>query len=68
MSTYERFEGLPVWQQVAHLQNSDIAGPRHLNDNVRQRLDSSRRTQALQQHIQRILPPDHLLRSNSTVP
>jgi len=47
---------------AAHLQNSDIAGPRHLNDAVRQHLDTHRRADDFQKHLLTNLPPDHPLR------
>ena len=45
-----------------HLQNSDIAGPRHLNDTVRQCLDTRRRASDFQKRLHDALPPDHPLR------
>jgi four helix bundle protein len=41
------------------LQNSDIRGPRHLNDASRKQYDSSRRAAAFQQKIQASLRADH---------
>lgn len=45
-----------------HLQNSDITGPRHLNDAVRQRLEDRRRAETVQKRLQDALPPNHPLR------
>ena len=45
-----------------HLQNSDIAGPRHLNDTVRRQQDTRRRADDFQKRLLTNLPPDHPLR------
>lgn len=45
-----------------HLQNSDIAGPRHLNDNTRRQFDNRHRAEEFQKRLLANLPPDHPLR------
>ncbi len=44
------------------LQNSDIKGPRHLNQASRERYDEKRRAIACQKRLLENLPPDHPLR------
>ena len=49
-----------------HLQNSDIAGPRHLNEKTRRQFDSRRRADDFQKRLLANLPPDHPLRRKET--
>ena len=44
------------------LQNSDIKGPRHLNDRVRQGYEQKQRATAFQKQLLGNLPPNHPLR------
>lgn len=44
------------------LQNSNIKGPRHLNNAVRQQDDQRKRTAAAQRKLLEALPPNHPLR------
>jgi len=57
MPIYERFE-----------QNSDIAGPRHLNDTVRRQQDTRQRADDFQKRLLANLPPDHPLRREGANP
>lgn len=67
--TCQRFEDLPVWQKAAELyeftedslQNSDIKGPRHLNDRVRERERTKHAARDFRLNFLRNLKPDHPL-------
>jgi len=41
------------------LQNSDVQGPRHLNERVRQQEESKRRAEAFEKKLLRMLPAWH---------
>ena len=45
-----------------HLQNSDIKGQRHLNENTRQHYHARKKADEFKQELQERLPPDHPLR------
>lgn len=47
------------------LQNSDIKGPRHLNDKTRRADDQKKRASTLQKDLLRKLPPGHPLRKDA---
>src|SRR2546426_261439 len=47
------------------LQNSDIKGQRHLNQNVRQQADQQKKAAALQKELLRKLPVSHPLRPDA---
>jgi len=53
---------LRAWAES--LQNSDIKGPRHLNNKLRLRSESQRRAAAMQEKLLANLPADHPLRRN----
>ncbi|HEY5909041.1 MAG TPA: four helix bundle protein [Verrucomicrobiae bacterium] len=44
------------------LQNSEIEGPRHLNDKARRQYDQKTKAAAMQRRLREMLPPDHPLR------
>jgi four helix bundle protein len=54
---------LRAWAES--LQNSDVKGPRHLNNKVRLRTETQRRAAAMQQKLLANLPANHPLRRNS---
>jgi len=53
---------LRAWAES--LQNSDIKGPRHLNNKLRLRSESRRRAAAMQEKLLANLPANHPLRDN----
>jgi len=48
-----------------YLQNSEIKGQRHLNDQSRRHCDAAKTAEEFQQELSERLPPDHPLRKRS---